>query len=84
MRTMLIIGGGLVLLAGMAMAGRATGQPLTTLKLFLLIWLVVAVTNMWIGVTRAGYTVMEELPIALAVFGVPALVALALLWILRP
>lgn len=65
------------------MAGRAIDQPRTTLKLFLLIWLVVAVTNMWIGVARAGYTAMEELPIALAIFGVPALLALALLRILR-
>jgi hypothetical protein len=83
MHTILIIGGGLVLLAGMAIAGRVIGQPSTALQLFLLIWLVVTAVNLWIGVTRAGYTVMQELPIALVVFGVPALIALALLWILR-
>lgn len=82
MHTILIIGGGLVLLAGMAFAGRAIGHPPTALKLFLLIWLVVAAVNLWIGVTRAGYTVVEELPIALVVFGVPALPALGILWIL--
>lgn len=84
MHTILIIGGGLVLLAGLAIAGRAIGQPATALQLFLLIWLIATAVNLWIGVTRAGYTVMEELPIALVVFGVPALVALGFLWILRP
>lgn len=83
MHTILIIGGGLVLLAGMAVAGRAIGQPSTALQLFLLIWLVVTAVNLWIGVTRAGYTVMGELPIALVVFGAPALLALGILWILR-
>jgi hypothetical protein len=31
---------------------------------------------MYIGVTRAGYTVAQELPILLIVFAVPMLVAL--------
>jgi hypothetical protein len=82
MHTILIIGGGLVLLAGMSIAGRIIGQPPAALKLFLLIWLIATAVNLWLGVTRAGYTVMEELPITAAVFGIPALVALALLWIL--
>ncbi|TCH98055.1 hypothetical protein EJV46_12680 [Roseococcus sp. SYP-B2431] len=84
MHTMLLIGGGLVLLAGMAVAGRAIGQPATTLRLFLLIWLIATAANMWIGVSRAGYTVAQELPLAAVAFGVPALAALALLRILRP
>jgi hypothetical protein len=83
MHTILIIAGGFVLLAGLALAGRAIDQIGTTLRLFFLIWLIVTGLNLWIGVTRAGYTVREELPIALVVFGVPALAALALLWILR-
>jgi hypothetical protein len=82
MHTILIIGGGLVLLAGMAIAGRIVGQPPAALKLFLLIWLIATVVNLWIGVSRAGYTVMAELPIAAPVFSIPAPVALALLWIL--
>jgi hypothetical protein len=82
MHTILIIGGGLILLAGMSLAGRIIGQPSTALRLFLLIWLIATAVNLWIGVTRAGYTAMEELPIAAIVFGIPALVALALLWIL--
>jgi hypothetical protein len=35
---------------------------------------------MWVGVSRAGYTVAQEAPIAAAVFAVPAAVALFLWW----
>ena len=35
---------------------------------------------MWIGVTRAGYSVAEEAPIFLLVFAVPAAMALLVLW----
>lgn len=47
---------------------------------FLPLWFLVAAVNLWIGVTRAGYTVAEELPIFLVVFGVPAAVAAAVWW----
>ena len=49
-------------------------------KLFIPLWLLVAGVNLWIGVTRAGYTVAEEAPIFLVVFAVPAAVALLLVW----
>jgi hypothetical protein len=39
-------------------------------------WLLVAAINMWIGVSRAGYSVAAEAPIFLVVFAVPAAVAL--------
>jgi hypothetical protein len=42
---------------------------------FWLAWLVVAVANLYVGVTRAGYTVVEELPIFAVIFGVPATLA---------
>ncbi len=35
---------------------------------------------MWVGVAKAGYTVSQELPIFLAIFGVTAMVALAVWW----
>jgi hypothetical protein len=35
---------------------------------------------MWVGVTKPGYSVAEELPIFLLIFGVPALVAVVLKW----
>lgn len=84
MHTVMVILGGLALLALCLLAGRLLGGPgaaplILGLKAFLPLWLVGAAANLWIGVSRAGYTVMEELPIFLVVFAVPAAVA-ALLW----
>ena len=82
MRTAIIIVGGLVLLAIDVVIGWRLGGPQTAriaVKLFIAAWLVVAAVNMWLGVSRAGYSVGEELPIFLLIFGLPAAVA-ALLW----
>ena len=49
------------------------------LKIFIPVWLIVALLNMWIGVSRAGYSVREEFPILLVIFAIPAVVA-AFLW----
>jgi hypothetical protein len=35
---------------------------------------------MWVGVARAGYSVAEELPIFLLIFGVPAAAAILIKW----
>jgi hypothetical protein len=35
---------------------------------------------MWVGVAKAGYSVGEELPIFLLIFGLPALAAILLKW----
>jgi hypothetical protein len=35
---------------------------------------------MWVGVAKAGYSVVEELPIFALIFGVPAVVAIVLKW----
>jgi hypothetical protein len=35
---------------------------------------------MWVGVARAGYSVSEELPIFLLIFGLPGAVAIFLKW----
>jgi hypothetical protein len=45
---------------------------------FIGLWFVAAPTNMYVGVARAGYAFMEELPIFLLIFGVLAAVALLL------
>ena len=50
-------------------------------KLFLPLWFAGALINLSIGVARAGYTVMEEAPIFLVVFGVPAVASLLILWL---
>lgn len=84
MHVFLVIVAGLLLLAVFALFGRlwSTGSPQlpTALLAFIGTWLLVSVANMWVGVSRAGYTVREELPILLLVFAVPALVAGSILW----
>ena len=84
MRTVVIILGGLLLL-GLGLAGsRLTGTGphalVTAAKIFVLVWLAIALLNMWIGVARAGYSVAEEFPIFLVIFLIPAGVALFIAW----
>jgi len=84
MRTVIIIVGGLVLLGIFVLAGRLLGggntqSMVTAVKLFLPVWLVAALINMWIGVSRAGYSAAEEFPIFLAIFLIPGIAA-ALVW----
>jgi len=84
MRSVAIIAGGLVLLGiAVAIAGRfADGSQsiVTVARIFIAVWLVAALVNMWIGVARAGYSVAEEFPIFLAIFLVPAIVAGFIWW----
>jgi len=85
MHTVMVILGGLVLLALCLLAARllggaGPGPMLTALKVFLPLWFIGAAINLWVGVARAGYSVAEELPIFLAVFAGPAAVALLLWW----
>jgi hypothetical protein len=83
--TIKVIAGGFALLAVCLLIGRLTAAPPASglalgAKVFLPLWLVGAGINLWIGVSRAGYSVAEEAPVFLIVFAVPALVALFLLW----
>lgn len=84
MHMLLVITGGIVLLGIFALFGKLWGGELagvaTGARLFVPVWLGVALVNMWVGVTRAGYTVAQELPILLVVFAVPAIVAAIALW----
>ncbi|MFC3569701.1 hypothetical protein, partial [Paracoccus simplex] len=79
MHTLMIIVGGAVLLGIFLLFGKLWGGDLagmaTGAKLFVPAWLAVAAVNMWVGVTRAGYTVAQELPILFVVFAVPAALA---------
>ena len=79
MHVLLTLFAGLLLLAVFALFGRLWGGsfPAVALaaKLFIPAWLLVSVANLWVGVARAGYTLREELPILLLVFGAPAAVA---------
>lgn len=84
MHMLLVIVGGILLLAVFALFGKLWGGDLPGIaagaKLFVPVWLVIALINMWVGVARAGYTVAQELPILLVVFAVPAIVAAVAIW----
>ena len=86
MHMAMVIGGGLLLLAFFVLFGRLWGHDADGMalgaKYFVPVWFLVALVNMWVGVTRAGYTVREELPILIVVVAAPTLVALALVWLL--
>jgi hypothetical protein len=56
----------------------------TAARSFIPLWLLAAAVNMYIGVTQAGYTVAQELPIFGVIFAVPAAVAYMLSgWLVR-
>jgi hypothetical protein len=86
MHTVKVIAGGFLLLAVCLLIGRLVGGATpgdnlaSAAKVFLPLWLVGAAVNMWIGVSKAGYTVADEAPVFLVVFAIPAVVALLLLW----
>ena len=52
----------------------------TVAKIFVVIWLAVAVVNLWLGVSRAGYSLAEELPMFLVIFLIPAAAAVVVAW----
>jgi hypothetical protein len=83
MRSAIIIVGGVLLFGIFALVARFVGGTQTIVmaaKIFVPVWLVAALINMWIGVARAGYSVTEELPIFLLIFAVPAVVAAFTWW----
>ena len=87
MHTIMVVAGGLLLLGVCLLAGRAFGGSTPSAvahaaRYFIPLWLIVALINMWIGVSRAGYTVAQELPILIVVFAIPAAVALYIWWTL--
>jgi hypothetical protein len=85
MRTVMIILGGLSLLAFCLVAGRyLLGSSVATMiiaaKIFIPIWLAFAAYNMYVGVAHAGYSVAEETPILLVIFAIPTAVAGFVWW----
>ena len=84
MHMAMVMGAGVLLLLVFVMFGwlwgaSAAGMALAA-KVFVPVWLLVASTNLWVGVTHAGYTVRQELPILLIVFAVPAAIAAIAAW----
>jgi len=85
MHTLKVIFGGILLLGVCQLVGRWIGGvgatvDATTIKYFLVLWLVATLANMWVGVSKAGYSIKDEAPIALLVFAVPAIVAIVIWW----
>lgn len=85
MRTLLFLMSGFLLLAAILLLGRlfSSNYPNATLvatSAYIALWLVIAGANMWVGVTKAGYSAAEELPIFLLIFGLPAAAAVVLKW----
>ena len=85
MRTALFLVAGLLLLAASLLLGRLfsanyPGATLAATVAYVALWFVIAGANMWIGVAKAGYSVTEELPIFLLIFGLPAAAAMVLKW----
>ncbi len=81
MRSAIILGIGFVLLGLCLCLGWFTGGASrlgVAALVFIALWFIATAVNLYIGVTRAGYSFMEELPIFLLLFGVPAVVALIL------
>jgi len=72
--------GGFLLLGACLLAGRLMKTMPIAALIFIPIWLGAAAINMWLGVSRAGYSVAEELPVFLLVFAIPAAVALFVWW----
>lgn len=83
--TIKVIAGGFALLALCLLMGRALAPSFVmgvanAVRIFIPLWLIASALNMWVGVSRAGYSVREEAPIFLVVFAVPAALALLVLW----
>jgi hypothetical protein len=80
---LVIIGGavllGVFLLFGQLWGGSSAGLA-SAAKAFIPVWLLVSIVNLWVGVSHAGYTVRDELPILLVVFAVPAVLAVIVIW----
>jgi hypothetical protein len=43
-------------------------------------WLAATLVNMWVGVSKAGYSIKDEAPVALLVFAVPAITSILIWW----
>ena len=78
MHTLTMISSGLALLGVLILIGRAIAGNAGAAKwarLFIPIWLVISLVNMWVGVAKAGIPLSVEIPVLAAIFGVPAVIA---------
>ncbi|MFA6959432.1 MAG: hypothetical protein WC205_01620 [Opitutaceae bacterium] len=78
MHTLMVMGAGFVLLGLCLLAGKLTGGMRAAMLVFVVLWFLGALGNLWVGVAQAGYSVRDELPVFVVVFALPAAVALLL------
>lgn len=81
MRTLIFVVAGLIL-AGLLLRLTPVSYRLLAALTFTLAWLGVSFWNLRLGLSH-GYTLAQELPIHLVLFGVPVALAWALWWWLR-
>jgi len=83
MHTLMVTGGGIILMGAFLVLGRlwddAAGMAVAA-GIFIPVWLLAAIANLWVGVSRAGYGMREELPVLLVVFLIPAAIAALAIW----
>jgi hypothetical protein len=85
MRTILFLISGFLLLSSLLLVAKLFSEQFPSAANWavgfgLILWLTITATNMWIGVSKAGYSVADELPILLLLFAVPAVAALLARW----
>lgn len=85
MHTIRIVALGFALLAGCLFVGRWLGPSqaagyVQAAKVFIPLWAIGAGINMWVGVSKAGYSVAEETPVFLVAFTIPVAAALLVWW----
>jgi hypothetical protein len=83
MRAAIITLGGLTLLGLLSLLGTRLGGSIsmvTAAQIFIPVWFVAVLINMWAGVSRAGYSVADELPLLLVAFAIPVAVAVFVWW----
>jgi hypothetical protein len=85
MRTALFLTVGFLLMAASLLLGRlfSTNYPSATSAatlVFICLWLIISAFNLWVGVTKAGYGLGDELPIFLLIFAAPTVAAIILKW----
>lgn len=85
MHTLMVLVGGFVLLffcqlVARAIAGAGVNPMAKAELLFVPLWFVITAINMWVGINQEGYTFMQELPLFLLGFGVPAAAAVLTWW----
>jgi len=77
MHTFTITLAGMVILGLFLVAGYLSrnGSLRPAARWFVPVWLAASLVNHGAGITRAGYTALQELPFLLITFGIPAVIA---------